>query len=722
MKHRTLSSRLILSLCVVMTGLISVTSCSTKEQSYIDYVDTSIGTGGHGHVFVGANVPFGMVQVGPTSIPQSWDWCSGYHESDSTVIGFSHTHLSGTGIGDLFDVTVMPVSVRDLTYDRGNEQDQTSGLWSYADRTTEVCTPGYYSVYLQRYGITAEMTATERVGLEKYTFKEVSDDNAIIFDLQNGGCWDSPRDCRINVIDNRHIEGWRFSSGWANRQKVYFCAEFDSDFDAVSVHGDSLFYRFDFTKVESVKVKVALSSSSIEGAKKNMAAELTGWDLDKVRALAEEKWNAELSKIKIETSDAVAKKIFYTSMYHTMVAPSLFSDVDQPNRYTTFSLWDTYRAAMPLYSIIHPERENDIMNTFLDIYDKQGDLPMWHLWGCETDCMVGNPGICVAADAIVKGFDGFDRQKMLKAMKATTLVPERGQQFRNQYGYIPYDLMPNENTAQDMEYAIADGALAQAARYLGDEDTYYEYKQKSLSYQIHFDRSDNFMKAVDTKGKFTTTFNPIYAEHQANDYCEGNAWQYTWLVPHDLDGLIECFGDKETLISKLDSLFVIDSDLAGENVSADISGMIGQYAHGNEPSHHIVYFYTMLGQPYKCADLVRQISSELYTDKPDGLSGNEDVGQMSSWYILSSMGFYQVEPASTVFYFGSPLFDKVSISLPNGKEFTLITKDNSDTNRYIQSITFNGEPYPRNYLDYSDIMGGAEVVIQMGPEKTVYAD
>ncbi len=727
----------------------------TSQESFTSFVDTKIGSGGHGHVFVGANIPFGAVQLGPTSIPQSWDWCSGYHDSDSTVIGFSHTHLSGTGIGDLFDITVMPITgegieggIQAANYARGREEDFSSGLWSYADRTQEVSFPGYYKVPLTRYNIVAEMTATERVGYHRYTFP-ASEEAAIVFDLQNGGCWDRTMDANIEVVRDNAIQGYRYSRGWADNQKIYFYAEFSKDFSAfdlikktIRVWKDEvkemvLYGRADFQTYanEEIVLKVAISPNSIEKAKENFIAE-AGLNFDEVVLAADKAWNEELSKITIKTKDEKVKKIFYTALYHTMIAPSLFCDSnDSQTIYTTFSLWDTYRAAMPLYTIIHPEKENDIILTMLDIHKKQGKLPVWHLMGCETNCMVGNPGIPVVADAILKGYDGFDHREAYAAMKESALKADRGQDFRMEYGYIPYDKF-NESVAYDLEYALADWAVAQVALKLAGEaemtednenlvlakayrDDYEYFINRSKSYKSLFDSELGFIRGKNSEGVFRSEYNPFYSSHRADDYCEGNGWQYTWLVPHDLGGLIECFGGKENLISKLDSLFIVSSIIEGENVSADISGLIGQYAHGNEPSHHILYFYTMLGEPWKTADKVREVLSTLYHDTPDGLSGNEDVGQMSAWYILSSLGFYQVEPAGGRYWFGSPLLDEVELKVKNGI-FKIKTLNNSMENKYIQSIKLNGLEYSKPYIDFKDIETGGNLVIAMGNEAKLW--
>ena len=723
-----------LSQLFAAAALVTLAACAAPQPAAEDltrWVDPKIGTGGHGHVFVGANVPFGLVQVGPTSIPQGWDWCSGYHESDSTVIGFSHTHLSGTGIGDLFDVTVMPVT-GDVTYARGTEDDPASGLWSYADRSKEVVRPGYYSVPLTRYGITAEMTATSRVGFHRYTFP-ASNAAALVFDLENGGCWDKATETHIEVVDDHTVCGWRYSEGWARDQRVWFVAECSKPFPKFEQIGDrygrALFATSDG---EEVLLKVALSPVSLEGAKANLEAELPGWDFEETAEAAAEKWNEELSKVKVSTSDDAARRIFYTALYHTMVAPSEFCDANGDYRgadgrvhenpgyttYTTFSLWDTYRAAMPLMTVPHPEKMAGIIQTMLAIADEQGRLPVWHLWGNETDCMVGNPGIPVVADAIVKGIGGFDRERAFEAIRKTAMNPGRGNGLRMEHGYIPCDLF-NEAVAYDLEYALADGAAARAAAALGKTEDAARFTERSHSYRHYFDPGTGFLRGRDSRGGWRTPFNPFASTHRADDYCEGNAWQYTWLVPHDIEGLQACFGSRERMISKLDSLFTVSSVVEGGESSPDISGLIGQYAHGNEPSHHILYLYTMLGEPWKTADKVREVLTTLYHDRPDGLSGNEDVGQMSSWYILSAMGFYEVEPAGGRYWFGSPLFDRVEIAVPGGT-LTIVAQDNSAENRYIQRVRLNGQPYEKPYIDHAALMAGGELLFEMGPEPALW--
>ena len=730
----------VLSLCLASCG------SSQKGQEMEDltqFVDPRIGTGGHGHVFYGANVPYGFIQLGPTSIPQSWDWVSGYHVSDSTVIGFPHTHLSGTGIGDLHDINVMPV-VGEVTYSRGDASSYETGLWSYSDRSKEVVTPGYYRTHLSRYNVDVELTATKRVGFHKYTFLG-NESPAIVFDMVNGGCWDKTTEAVIRVVNDSTVSGYRYSKGWADDQRVFFRAEFSRKFDNVEfivndsvkegnmAKGAQLFARVNFAagNQEPVYMKVALSPTSEEGAQLNMQTELSGWDFEKTIADAKAAWNKELNKVKVYTTDEASKKIFYTSLYHTLFAPSEFCDVNgdyygadkQMHKgegfvnYTTFSLWDTYRAAQPLMTILHPEKMSDIINTMLHIHQQQGKLPVWHLMGCETNCMVGNPGVPVVADAILKDIKGFDPELAFKALKESSMLPERGMEHRIEYGFIPADKM-TEAIAYDMEYAIADWTVAQAAQKLGKQEDYEYFLKRSKSYKNYFDASTGFMRGKMLDGSWRTPFSPYASSHREDDYCEGNAWQYTWLVPHDVEGLVECFGSKEAFVNKLDSLFLANGDM-GEASSPDISGLIGQYAHGNEPSHHTVYLYTLVGQPWKTADRIKEILHTMYADQPDGLSGNEDVGQMSAWYILSSFGFYQVEPAGGKFVFGYPNFDKVEITVPAGK-FVIERENKGQQNNYIQGIVLNGTEYKKPWIEYADIMKGGELKFLMGDEPVVW--
>ena len=718
---------------LAITLAVLCAACSVpRSEDFAAYVNPRIGTGGHGHVFVGANVPFGLVQLGPTSIPQEWDWCSGYHASDSTVIGFSHTHLSGTGVGDLFDITVMPI-IGPTAPERGRK-----GAWSYADRSREVATPGYYSVPLLRDGILAEMTATSRVGVHRYTFPQ-ADDAVLVFDLENGGGWDRAVDCGFEVVKDAEgrvtaLGGHRFSTGWARDQKIFFWAEFSRPAEAFTEAENprkangilSPLYGYctlgHTEPGEQVLVKVALSPVSIEGARANMAAELPGWDFDATRQAAREAWNQELGKVQLDTRDPDRRTVFYTALYHTMTAPSVFEDVDGQYRgsdgevhragwqnYTTFSLWDTYRAQMPLMTILHPEKMDDMVATMYHIYKEQGDLPVWHLMGNETDCMVGNPGLISFAEAVVKGFRaGLTDQEIVEAMVASATMPDRGQDIRMQYGYIPADLY-RECVGNDLEYAIADAALASCADFLGRDSLAAAFRERSHSYRHYWDPETHFLRGRQADGSFTEPFNPFAPDQGNHDYTEGNAWQYRFLVPQDVEGLQALFGSREALLEALDALFDAPSELEGEDVPPDISGLIGQYAHGNEPSHHIIYLYAMLGEREKAARLLRQVYDQLYFNGEEGLSGNEDVGQMSAWYVLSTLGFYQVEPAGTRYWFGAPLWEKATVQVAD-KQFVITTKGSGP---YIRGIKLNGQPYSKPYIDYQDIMAGGTLEYTM---------
>ena len=718
----------------LLAALFIIAACGVcHAQDYAAKVNPKIGSGGHGHVFVGANVPFGMTQVGPTSITQEWDWCSGYHDSENSVIGFSHTHLSGTGCGDLFDVTLMPVTGQ-VEYGRGRLGDYSTGFWSEADRSKEVVKPGYYSVPLTRYNITAEMTATERGGLHRYTFP-ASDEAAIILDLVHGGCWDRPEDLYAEAVSDTRIVGRRHTYGWANAQKVFFVIEFSKPFDKFEpIDENNFYYRIHFRtqEGEQIGVKVALSTVSVEGAANNFEAELRNKEFDTVAQEAEAKWQKELNKIRIWSNDAVQQEIFYTGMYHMYVAPSLFSDVDRKYRgadnevyddpgfdsYTTFSLWDTYRAKLPLMTITHPEIMDDVTNTMIDICEKQGFLPIWHLWGCETGCMVGSPGIIAVSDAVAKGIEGIDPERAWNAIYTSYMHDIRGGRYRKQYGYMPNDLQA-ESIAHDMEFAIADAAAHEVAVKLGKTEEAEYLENRSHSWLNYFDKSVGYPRGKSSTGEWREDFNPYNASRINNEYCEGNAWQYLWLVPQDLDLLVECFGGVEQTLEKLDGLFTADTKLEGEDVTPDISGLIGQYVHGNEPSHHIIYFYTMLGQPWKAADRIYEVMTTMYSNQPDGLSGNEDVGQMSAWYIMTTLGFYPVEPAAGRYVLGVPLVDKAEIDVEGGI-FTVERQGYSNKCRYVQRVELNGKPLERNYITHEEVIAGGKLTFIMGKKKSCW--
>ena len=706
--------------------------CATPETNYTAMVNPKIGSGGHGHVFVGANAPFGMTQVGPTSITQEWDWCSGYHDSENSVIGFSHTHLSGTGCGDLFDVTLMPVT-GDVEYSRGRLGDYTTGFWSEADRTQEVVEPGYYAVPLTRYNILAEMTATERGALHRYTFP-ASDEAAIILDLVHGGCFDRPEDLYAEAVSDTRVVGRRHSWGWSNNQKVYFVIEFSKPFEKFEPIGEYGFYyriHFKTEEGEQIGVKVALSSTSPEGAELNFNAEVKDKEFDAVRKETLAKWQNELRKIRIYGASEEQNEIFYTGIYHMYVAPSLFSDVDGTYRgadneihenpghdtYTTFSLWDTYRAKLPLMTITHPERMDDVINTMINICQEQGFLPIWHLWGWDNGCMVGSPGIIAVSDAVTKRIEGIDAERAWEAIYKSAMHDIRGGRYRKQYGYMPNDLQ-GESIAHDMEFAIADAAAYEVAKMLGKEEAAY-LENRSHSWLNYFDPTVGYPRGKSSTGQWREDFNPFNASRINNEYCEGNAWQYLWLVPQDLEKLVECFGGVEQTIEKLDGLFTAEEKMEGEDVTPDISGLIGQYVHGNEPSHHIIYFYTMLGQPWKAADRLYEVMDTMYSTEVDGLSGNEDVGQMSAWYIMTTLGFYPVEPAAATYVLGVPMVDKAEVDVQGGV-FTILREGYSQENRYVQSVELNGKALDRYYITHDEVIAGGTLKFTMGSEKSVW--
>ena len=692
----------------------SATAVAATVQNLTQYVNQYVGTGGHGHTFMGANVPFGLVQLGPTEPTRGWDWCSGYYYDDDELIGFGHMHLSGTGIGCLGDVAFLPVK----------DFKQTSTRFKHE---AEKVHPGYYSLQLTDPNVLVELTATERCGFHRYTFKDGAKAQ-LALDLSQCIGWDKLNDCLLTQESTTRLTGFRRSNGWAADRRIYFSIDFSQP---VTVHRLDSMERVVLSVADNTKpllVKVALSPVSIDKAKLNMQAEMAGWDFDATVKAADDAWNRELARIQIQTNDQTKKRVFYTAMYHLMTSCSKFNDVDREYRgadgkvhkadftnYTTLSLWDTYRAAHPLMTVAFPEMQRDFAQTFLNIYKQQGRLPVWHLMGSETDCMVGNPGAIVLADLTMKGFVEY-KELALEALKATQMKDIRSLGLLKKHGYIPWNLEPeNETVAKALEYCAADDGVAKVAKLLGKSDDYEYFFSRSRSYKKYYDPETRFMRAVGTDGKFRLPFNPFFAEHRTNDYTEGNAWQYTFLVPHDVKGLIQLFGSDKAFMSKLDSLFFVEG-WAGDNASPDMSGMTGQYAHGNEPSHHVIYMYNYAGRPDKAAPLLRKMLNEMYLDQPDGLSGNEDVGQMSAWYILSSVGLYQVDPVGGRFVIGSPLFDKATVNVGGGKTFTVVAKNNSDRNIYVQSARLNGKALKNSYIEFNDIHHGGTLELVMGPK------
>ncbi len=714
-------------------------SVQAEAVDPVQYVDPYIGTGGHGHTFLAATMPFGAIQPGPNNFDKGWDWCSGYHYSDTVMKGFSHLHLSGTGCSDLGDILMMPHTGRIKTYS-GNDKDPDSGYASRFSHDRETARPYYYAVTLDDYDVKVELAATERVALHRYTYPKDQAGHVVI-DLQAGNS-DRAKETYIERIDDKTFVGYRFSTGWARDQRVFFAVRVQEQVDGFRVYtGDNLLEgvssgKSDMIKgvisfpasAEPVMLKVAISPVSVENALANIAAEMPDWDFEKVVDQSKQKWNAELNKIRIESDSDSTKRVFYTALYHTMIAPVLFNDANRDYRgtdkkvyrdvefvnYSIFSLWDTYRAQHPLLTLTQPDRVNDMIRSMLAIDEQQGTLPVWHLMGNETGTMVGYHAVPVIVDAYLKGFDGFDPQKAFEAVKRAAMHEHEGVGYLKKMGYIPGD-KEVESVAKALEYAIDDACIALMAKALGKDDDYAYFKKRSEAYTVYFDKETQFMRGKMADGSWRTPFDPIASRHRADDYCEGNAWQYTWLVPQNPEGLIELFGSEQAFITKLDRLFTMSSDL-GEGASADISGLIGQYAHGNEPGHHITYLYAFAGQPWKTAEKVRQIMETMYNDTPEGLCGNEDCGQMSAWYVLSAMGFYPVHPANGVYVFGSPEVDAATITLTQGKAFTIRAEKNSKENIYIQSVSYNGKPYTKGYITHQMIVDGGELVLTMGSQ------
>ena len=719
--------------------LFFVLSISNKtfSQKLLSYVDPFIGSGSHGHVFVGASVPFGAVQIGPNNFYKGWDWCSGYNYKDSMLIGFSQTHLSGTGIGDLADVLMMPYT-GSIKLDKGIEIKPGSGYASKYSHKNERAKPGYYSVRLLDYNIDVELAATERVGFHQYHFPEGKAAHVII-DLKEG-INDRSTDTYIQLTDKYTLEGYRYSSGWAKDQRIYFAIKslvpieeftiYNKDTLLKGTNGRGNFIRglISFKQAPSIlKLKVGISPVSSKNALANITAEIPHWDLKKVVSEAEEKWTKELSKVRVQSNSEKDKRIFYTALYHTMINPSLFNDHNGDYRgadkkvyekasfanYSVFSLWDTYRATNPLYTVLHPEKVGDMVNSMLAISQQQGRLPIWHLMGNETGTMPGLSSIQVIAEAYLKGIKGFNADSALSAIKKTTQYDGIGLNYVREFKNIPSDRV-RESVARALEYSIGDGSAALMAKKMGKTDDYNYFLKRSKNYQLYFDAESKFFRGKKEDGTWNPTFIPTRSSRPwINDYSEGNSWQYLWLAPQDVPGLMSLLGGETKFNDRLDSLFSIPLDTTGGHL-VDMTGLIGQYVHGNEPSHHITYLYTYGGQQWKTAEKVRYIMNEFYHDQPEGIIGNEDCGQMSAWYVFSALGFYPVFPASTNYVIGSPLFNKASISVPGGKTFSIEAVENNPKNIYVQSIQLNGKPYNKTYISHNDIMNGGTLKIVMG--------
>ena len=707
----------------------------SKSEGLLRYVDPFIGSGYHGHVFVGTSVPYGMVQLGPNNIHKGWDWCSGYHYSDSILIGFSHTHLSGTGCTDLGDILIMPLN--EIRTPRGNQDDIRDGYASRYSHDNEIARPEYYSLLLDRYDIKAELTATDRVGFHRYTYPD-GKPASILIDLREGN-GSNAYDSYIRKIDDYTVEGYRYVRGWSPSRKVYFVLKSDKKIEQFTAYDDNTPKPWNQLKVASVKsvltfgnakevkIKVSLSSVSCANAAMNLQAELSHWDFDKTVKMSADRWNKQLARMSVETDNEPAKRIFYTAHYHTMIAPTLYCDVNGEYRgmndmiytdpkkanYTTLSLWDTYRALHPLMTIVQPEMVDNVVNSMLSIYRQQDKLPIWPLMSGETNQMPGYSSVPVIADAYLKGFTGFDAEEALQAMKATaTYEKQKGIPYVMEKGYIPADKV-HEATSIAMEYAVDDWGIAAMAHKMGKYEEAATYAKRAHYYKNYFDSSIHFIRPKLEDGSWRTPYDPARSIHTVGDFCEGNGWQYTFFAPQDPYGLIGLFGGDKPFTTKLDNFFT-NNDSMGEGASSDITGLIGQYAHGNEPSHHVAYLYAYAGEQWKTAEKVRFIMDEFYTDKPDGIIGNEDCGQMSAWYLLSSMGLYQVNPSDGIFVFGSPCFKKVEMKVRGGKTFTVEAPNNNKENIYIQKVYLNGKPYNKSYITYDDIINGSTLKFVMG--------
>ena len=725
--------------------IVGMSACSTQQtnniptEDYTQYVNPFIGTDFTGNTYPGASVPFGMVQLSPDNGLPGWDRISGYYYPDSTIAGFSHTHLSGTGAGDLYDIIFMPVT---RPY---KEAEAPLGVYSKFSHANEQATAGYYQVLLSDYNINVELTATERCGIQKYTFPKA--DASVFLNLSKAMNWDFTKDSHIEIVDSVTVRGYRMSEGWAKDQRIFFVSQFSKPFIASQIDTTTITYpkdkeicgagyiaRFDFNtqEGEQILVRTALSGVSIAGAQKNLEAEATHWDFDKYRADAKITWNKELAKIDVTTDNVNDKTNFYTALYHSMLAPTLFCDVDGAyfgadkkihqaagwNNYGTFSLWDTYRTAHPLFTYTQPERVNDMVKSFLAHYDEHGLLPVWNFYGNETDMMIGYHAVPVIVDAYLKGIGNFDAERALAACVATANTDDyRGIGLYKDFGYIPYN-KEAESLSKTLEYAFDDYCIAQMASKMGKKEIADTFYKRSQNFRNLYNPATSFMQPKDDKGNWIADFN---AEDYTTHITESNGWQYFWYAPQDIPALVELTGGKGRFAEKLDSMFthVPHSD---DKLPIFSTGMIGQYAHGNEPSHHVIYLYNAVDQPWKTQKYAAEVMNELYLNTPAGLCGNEDCGQMSAWYVMSAMGFYPVNPANLTYEIGTPLFSKSVMHLANDKSFTVLAPNVTKENIYIQSVMLNGKPYTKSYITHDQIMNGDTFTFEMGnqPGKVWY--
>lgn len=719
---------------VLFFGLLLFTVSLSAQEKLTQYVDPLIGTGGHGHTFPGAVVPFGMVQLSPDNGRGDWDWVSGYHYSSDYIAAFSHMHLSGTGIGDWLDIAVMPM----LAPVEKNVVDTRS----FYDHKNEKAAAGLYQVTLDN-GISAKLTTTERVGYHQYSFPEDVEKPTVRLDLHHAFNWDRPIRTKLKIINDSTIVGERISKGWAAHQRVFFAMRLSRAFENALLNGEvatdkeigsgederGVNAQFIFDSKEPVELKVALSTVNTEKALEALK-EIPDWNFDRVAEEADKAWEKELEKIRIETDNEKYKRVFYSALYHTAIAPTLYSDADGEygnykdeikkapegeQKYTLFSLWDTFRAQNPLLTITQPEKYTSILNSMLSFYDEYGLLPVWGLSTNETNTMTGYHAVPVLADAILKDIPGVDQERAFEAMLKSAYQDIREVPSYIEYGYVPQDVNGGSVT-KTLEYAFDDYSIAMAAKKLGKKKEYEEFMKRAKNYKNHFDPETGFMRAKLMNGKFVEPFDPFYSEHDfdKSQYIEGNAWQHSFFVPHDVRGLAKLFPEEDGLSKMLDELFVAPSIMRGENISPDASGFIGQYAHGNEPSHQIAYMYAFIGEHWKTQQRVRQIIDTFYDDAPDGYAGNEDAGQISAWGVWSMIGMYPENPVGGEYVLGSPSVDKAVVTMPNGKKFTIKVKNNSQKNVYVQSVKLNGKSYDKVYIMHDDMLKGGELEFTMG--------
>ena len=723
------------SISILSVSLLFIVACTAPapkkvaDERLTGFVDPFIGTAFHGHTYPGAAYPFGQIQLSPDNGTQGWDWCSGYHYSDSILSGFSHLHLSGTGIGDLADISFLPVTATIKFQEGESNADFVKRYAGKYRHSEEVAKPGYYAVTLKNNGVKAEFSVTERAGFHRYSFPEDGEKNLLI-NLGFAINWDKPYQTSLNVVDSSLVTGSRLSKGWAADQHVFFAVRFSqpiikSDIAMVGGEGKTVgCFKFGG---KQLLAKVGVSSVSIQNAIANLDASLPGWDFDATQNAASDAWEKELSKIRIQSADPVQKTIIYTSLYHTMVAPALFSDnngefkgvkgdVQQAegyNRYTVFSLWDTYRALHPLFTLTQQSKVNDMVKSMLDHYKQTGLLPVWELEGNETFCMVANHSIAVIAEAILKGIGDFDRQLAFEAMKVTSMHDRDGMGLYDKLGYMPADKI-QQSVAKSLEVAIDDWSVAAVAQKLGKTEDAAYFAKRAESFKAYFDKETGFMRGKLSNGQWTTPFDPAFSKHEGSDYTEGNGWQYLWLVPQNVPGLIDLLGGKKPFADKLDQLFKVEEGVKGKEASSDISGLIGAYAHGNEPGHHTTFLFNYAGRGWRTQELNRQIQTTMYTSAPDGLCGNEDCGQMSAWYVFSAMGFYPVNPSDLKYQFGSPLVQEAKIEVAPGKYFTMKAPLATVANKYIQKVVLNGQVLDRTFITHQEIMDGGTLEFTMG--------